>query len=141
MRTSQVMPYQVAESFVSEVENEAIVLNYETKEIHRLEPAARFVFEKCDGKTSITEVDSAIRAKFGVGEGFIWSALGGFARKGLLASPWTLPETTRRDFIAKYGSAAALAPLGIVSMLAPAPAEAASYRRRRRPRRRRRRDD
>ena len=99
--TLHLMPNKVPESLTSEVEDEAIVLNYETKEIHCLEKAAQFVFEKCDGKASVADVDRELRAKYGVGEEFIWSALGGFEQHGLLGERWILPETTRRNFIAK----------------------------------------
>ncbi len=122
------MPKRSRASLVSEVEGESIVLNHETREIHCLDNAARFIFEHCDGETSIAEIALQLRQTLGVGEEYLWSALGGFDEKGLLAEPWVLPETTRRRFIRKYGTAAALAPLAITSMLAPAPAEAASRR-------------
>ena len=81
------MPARSTMLSLAELENELVVLDRETMQVHCLDDATRFVLEHCDGETPVADVSESLAAEHGKTEPFVWQALGAFSQKGLLSEP------------------------------------------------------
>jgi hypothetical protein len=114
---------------VEQLGDELLVFDSRTGEAHALGPLASSVFERCDGRTTLTEV----AAELGLSEAALLEVLEQLHERGLLEDAGGQPTPTdglsRRDAVRKVAllsaGAAAAAPL-IKSILVPTPAEALS---------------
>ena len=53
---------------VREVDGELLVLDQRTERIHQLNVTAGYIWNRCDGVTSVSDITNAVAAEFG-GEG------------------------------------------------------------------------
>lgn len=117
---------------VQELEGELLVYDPETHRAHCLNQTARFVWSRCDGRTSVAEISRLLAAELNVqpNEQVVWLALNDLSRDRLLAEPVRLPRRlagmTRRELIRRIGWAAAVSLPLVVSIVAPTAAQAGS---------------
>lgn len=60
------IPKRNPDTSVEAVEDELLVLNQASHQVHHLNPSAAFVYECCDGVASVDEIVSAVVARFDV---------------------------------------------------------------------------
>jgi Coenzyme PQQ synthesis protein D (PqqD) len=110
---------------VEQLGDELLVFDSRTGEAHALSPLASSVFERCDGRTSFTEV----AAEVGIPQADLLEVLEQLQERGLLEASPTPAGLSRREAVRRAAligaGAAAAAPL-IKSILVPTPAEALS---------------
>jgi hypothetical protein len=74
---------------VREIGDETMLYSADEKAIHVLNPTAKVIWDLCDGKHTVEEMERAVKASFSVAEGYdaaadIERTLKVFANKGLL---------------------------------------------------------
>jgi hypothetical protein len=115
---------------VRELGGELVVYDLERHEAHCLNRTAAFVFKQCDGRTSVAEIASRLRAEFGApaDEDLVWQALDRLDGARLLrhkpARP-AAPRFSRRNAVRHVGLGVAVLVPAVASILVPTPAEAA----------------
>jgi hypothetical protein len=116
----------------TELDDELIVYDTESKWAHGLNKTAACVWHHCDGRHTIRDLQLAVSSELrsSVGEETISLALEQLARAQLLmvGLQGGEPTVTRREMLRRarrIGAAAVAAPI-VVSALVPAPAAAAS---------------
>ncbi len=118
---------------VQKLKEELLVYDLKSEVAHCLNPLTALIWEHADGKTSIAEMAALLSDKLNMqaDERIVWEALDCLAKANLLEHQITVPEEakgiTRRDLIrqvAVAGGAAAVSSLGLVSIIAPKPAQA-----------------
>ncbi|MGH9768364.1 MAG: PqqD family protein [Blastocatellia bacterium] len=111
---------------VEESLNEALIYDSDKNKLHVLTPVATTVWKSCDGKTSVSEIASKLKAELNdeLGADATWLALEELEKNGLLENSLNIPRNgiSRRDLIK---TAAVSLPL-ITTMIAPSPARAQS---------------
>jgi Coenzyme PQQ synthesis protein D (PqqD) len=118
---------------VEELPGELLVYDLVHNKAHCLNQTASFVWQQCDGATSVPEIAARLPRELGLpaDDALVWLALAQLGRAGLLhdqAPPTGRKLLGRRDLIRKLGltgSLAMLLPLVSTAMI-PAAAEAAS---------------
>lgn len=60
------IPKRNPETTVEAIDDETLVLNQTTHQVHHLNASAAFIFQRCDGSTSIEEIVGALVAQFEV---------------------------------------------------------------------------
>ena len=101
---------------------ELLVYCPSTQKASCLNPTARWVLERCDGRRSLSEVAAQLSDTHGME--LLSFTLGLLSQQGLV-DDWDGHVKTRRQFLSLTGKAALLLPT-IASVLAPTPAAAAS---------------
>ena len=115
---------------IEELTDASIIYDAVGSHLHSLNPAAAFVWKRCDGRHTIAEIVESFEQKYQMTESVeaVWVALDQFHSKGLLEKelvcPTGLIDSSRRTLL-KQVSLGALLPL-VTSMLAPNPANAQS---------------
>ena len=113
----------------TEIGEETLIYDRIKMEAHNLNPSASIVIRHCLKKQSFSELRSALMERLDleddVAENLLSLTLSEFAEKGLIQAPKQDLAIQRRDFLKKWGTAAAVLPL-IVSMSPPAAAVSAS---------------
>src|SRR5512143_2183904 len=100
---------------VRELAGELVVYDLERHEAHCLNRTAAFVFEQCDGRSSVAEITSRLQAQFETpaDEDLVWQALGQLDGARLLAHMPTRPPVpggfSRRDVVRRVGLGLAVA--------------------------------
>jgi len=103
--------------------DEVLVYDLDRKKAHCLNQTAALIWNRCDGKTSVTELTQILKdiSQEPVDDEVIWLALDQLGKSHLLAEriarPDETPRLSRRQLMRRVGLAVSL-PL-VVSILAP----------------------
>jgi hypothetical protein len=130
--TSQLLPQSRKERIiVQDLADELLIYDLDRHTAHCLNQAAAFIWKRCDGQTSITQVVRALKdANAPASEEVIWMAVSQLRHRHLLAGATALPggvsKLSRREMIRKAGIAAAAALPLVTSIIAPSAMQAAS---------------
>lgn len=117
---------------VRELDGEVLVYDLERHRAVCLNPAAAFVWRRCDGRTDVASLGRALAGELGAAaapEEVVWLALEQLGRDRLLGEIVRRPaaaRVTRRELIRRLGLAAAATLPLVTSVVAPTPAQAAS---------------
>jgi len=132
IRNQQMPRARQDELVIRELADEVLVYDLKHQRAHCLNKTAALVWQRCDGKTSITQIAMLVgdKLEIEVDENVVWLALGQLDKAHLLGESLPRPadnfSSTRRELMRKLGwSAAAALPL-ITSVLAPTAVAAAS---------------
>jgi coenzyme PQQ synthesis protein D (PqqD) len=117
---------------IEEVGEELVVYDQDSHRAHRLNRTAGWVWQHCDGRTSLAQLSALVATEFGLptDEEVVWLALQQLEKIRFLQRP--LRHTTkgvkvsRRELVRRLGLASALALLlpMVTSITAPTPAMA-----------------
>jgi hypothetical protein len=116
---------------VKRLNDEVLVYDLKRHKAHALNESAAFVWQKCNGYRTVTEISQALGKDFKgcVDEQTVWIALELLSKFNLLketvARPVGMPRISRRNMM-RTGAAAAFALPAIISIVAPTAASAAS---------------
>ncbi|HYJ88255.1 MAG TPA: PqqD family protein [Pyrinomonadaceae bacterium] len=116
---------------VKELPDEVLIYDLERDKAHCLNQTAALVWKNCDGKKSVTEMQTSLAEELGapVDERVVWLALDQLEKFDLLenapVTPTVFLGVNRRQLIRSLGMAAATLPL-IMSIAAPTRAGLAS---------------
>ena len=117
---------------IQELPDEVLVYDLDRDRAHCLNQTAAFVWQHCDGRTSPVEIARSLGQKVNapVDEKVVWFAIDQLGRNHLMASlpvpPQSVAGLNRREMVRVLGIAAAVAVPVVASIVAPAPAEAAT---------------
>ncbi len=117
---------------IQELPDEVLVYDLGRDRAHCLNETAAFVWQRCDGRTSAVEIARSLGQKVNapVDEKVVWFAIDQLGRNHLMASlpvpPQSVAGLNRREMVRVLGIAAAVAVPVVASIVAPAPAEAAT---------------
>ena len=114
---------------IRELDDETLVYDTERDEAHCLNHTAALVWEQCDGKTTATQAARTLQIKLGtdIDSDLVWLAIKQLQKFHLVERAMKSPSVSRRELVLKYAPAALALPV-IMSISAPAPAQAASCR-------------
>lgn len=117
---------------IKKLAEEVLVYDLETDKAHCLNPSAALVWSHCDGRKTVLEIATCLRAEAGepfTGE-VVWLALNQLKRLSLLEEslelPGEAPLISRRELARRLGIATALTLPFIASIKAPAAIQAAT---------------
>jgi hypothetical protein len=117
---------------ITPLADELVIYDTAANQLHTLNPTAAFVWQQCDGQTSVSVIAQRFAQTYGMddGSGLVWSALDQLDRqqllKGRVERPVWLVDVSRRDLM-KRAAAGALVALPLVrSLVAPTAAQAQS---------------
>jgi len=113
---------------VQEMPDEVLVYDLRRHKAHCLNKTAAFVWEHCDGQTTIAEMTGLLQQEVGspVDEEVVWYALDKLKKADLLAGAVPAPVNTsisRRRLIKRFGVGAAMAIPTVISLVAPTVAQ------------------
>ena len=117
---------------VRELNDEVIVYDLHRNKAHCLNTTAALVWQRCDGRTQISQITQAIHsASGGVLDGdAVWSAIQQLKRAHLVDAATVIesgaPRLSRRELIKRVGIAAAVALPMVTTIVAPRAVEAAT---------------
>jgi hypothetical protein len=128
---------------ITELDHEVLVYDLERHRAHCLNKTAAFVFERCDGKTSVLALARALeraeddaekprangsRAREKPDTSVVWLALQRLDQAELLATPLqdASPQVSRRELIRRAAVVSGLLLPAVTSVVAPTPAAAAA---------------
>ncbi len=114
---------------VQELPDEILIYDLETNRAHCLNETAAFVWQRCDGRKSASEISRELseKIKSNVDDKIVWLAVDQLSRKNLLiGSHSKLSGISRREMVRVLGLSAAIAIPVVASIVAPQPAEAAT---------------
>ena len=77
---ASLVPRRSASTHSEILDDEVCVYEWTRREVHALNPTAARVWEMCDGRTSVSEMASRLRAELGVAhaDDLVWLALAEF---------------------------------------------------------------
>lgn len=114
---------------VQDVGQEKLIYDTDTDKAISLNSTARFIWQKCDGNTTVTEMAELLKIELGIEEtvNLVTLALSDLNNASLLekGSFEEMPAITRRDLISQYGVPMAALPV-VMALVAPAPAQMGS---------------
>jgi len=129
---SDKMPHaRTARLVIQDMEEEMLVYDLDADKAICLNPAARFIWQKCDGQTFIADASGQISKKLNVEatKDFVYLALKELRESNLLDDSENIfemePPVSRRDLITRYGVPMAALPL-VMSLVAPVSAQMTS---------------
>lgn len=126
---SAVLPRARTEGLViSELDAETLVYDLERHEAHCLNQIAALVWKRCDGKTSVAKMTGVLQKKLdtSVDVDIVWLAINQLQRFHLIDNQVVANRSvSRRRLLLKYAPAALALPV-IMSIRAPAAAQAGS---------------
>jgi len=117
---------------VHRLPDEVLVYDLDRDRAHCLNETAAFVWQKCDGRKSTSEIAQALgkTTNTQVDEKIVWLAIDQLDRNHLLAvtppRPSAIGNMNRREVIRALGVAAAVTIPVVASIVAPTPAQAAT---------------
>jgi hypothetical protein len=125
----EMMPQRV-ETLFTEIDGEGLLFHAASGKASRLDSTAAQVWKMCNHETSIDQAITTLAKDNSISEEaaeeLLWAALGKLAKEGHLQNPEALPKgTSRREFLTRFATAAALFPV-VASAMAPQPVHAAS---------------
>jgi hypothetical protein len=115
---------------IQELPDEVLVYDLDRDRAHCLNTTAAFVWQRCDGKNTTTQIARTLGQQFdcSVDEKLVWLALDQLGRNHLLdrqpAPPPALMGMNRRAMVRALGLAAIIAVPVVTSIVAPTPAQA-----------------
>jgi hypothetical protein len=115
---------------IQELPDEVLVYDLDRDRAHCLNTTAAFVWQRCDGKNTTTQIARTLGQQFDcpVDEKIVWLALDQLGRNHLLdrqpAPPPALMGMNRRAMVRALGLAAIVAVPVVTSIVAPTPAQA-----------------
>lgn len=122
--SAQQLPIARTEGLLVEtLPDEVLVYDLDRKKAHCLNQTAALIWQRCDGRTSVSEIARALSDHLNapVDEEVVWYGLNHLSKTRLLeeevARPSELPNVSRRDLIRRIGLAVSV-PL-VISVLAP----------------------
>ncbi len=120
------MPTQISDLLIQEIDSEIIAYSHSDARVVYLNPIAGLVFRHCQGQSTKEDVCHLIAANFEASDPqeLLEQSLDLLSEHKLIKDGST-SLGSRRDFLKRLGTAAALAPV-ITSITVPAPASAAS---------------
>lgn len=106
---------------VQAAENEVLVYDLNTNQAHCLNSTAAFVWQACDGKSSVDSISAALAEKSGkqVPQEIVWMAIEQLQERDLVETTSIPVGTSRREAIKKAGLAAMIALPIVASLAAP----------------------
>jgi hypothetical protein len=114
---------------VQDVDDELLVYDLRSNRAHCLTESAAFIWNCCDGRTSVEQMRQKIKERFGteVSEDFVLLALEELGREGLLESSVEtgLGKISRREALRKVGVGTMIALPLVASLAVPNTALAA----------------
>lgn len=126
------MPLARTEGILVEALNdECVVYDLDTNKASCLNAVSARIWNRCDGVSTVAEVAESLGREMDLrlDDDFVWLAITDLERNGLLAGrpdrPSGFENPSRRKILVKYALPALILPL-VVSIAAPAPADAAS---------------
>jgi len=117
---------------IQELPDEVLIYDLERDRAHCLNETAALVWRRCDGRNSTAEIARTLgdQLKCEVDEKIVWLALDQLGRNHLLeeqpSPPQPMTAMNRRVMVRALGITAAAAIPIVTSIVAPAPAQAAS---------------
>ena len=117
---------------VHELTDEVLVYDLKRHKAHSLNKTAALVWQRCDGKSGVTEITQLLEEKLGtsIDKDVVWLALQQLERASLLEDSKSQAvasvRVSRRQLMRRMGLAAAVSLPLVVSILAPTSAQAAS---------------
>ena len=112
---------------IRELDDETLVYDMERDEAHCLNRTAALVWNRCDGKATVAQTarDLGRTLNTTVEADLIWLTVKQLQKFHLIDNAKAYPSVSRRELVLKYAPAALALPV-IMSIAAPAPAQAAS---------------
>jgi len=116
---------------IQDVEQEMLVYDLDTNKAVCLNPTAKFVWRKCDGKTSVLEISKLLDKELSTKatQEVVKLALNELQKANLLDEDSFFidgePSVSRRDLIKNYGMPMAALPI-VMSLVAPSAAQTGS---------------
>lgn len=108
---------------IQEASDEVLVYDLKSNKAHCLNATAAFVWQSCDGATTIADISEKLAEKSGsqVPVELVWLAIDQLQEKELLSKGANLSEkgASRRDVLKKLGLAAVIALPVVASLVAP----------------------
>lgn len=117
---------------IQELPEETLVYDLRTQKAHCLNETAALVWNKCDGKTTVSEIIRLLEEKMRipVDRDLLWTALNNLEKANLLAESvegrFAPISLSRRKVIRKIGIGAAIAAPLVLSLIIPEAAHAVS---------------
>jgi hypothetical protein len=130
---------------ITELDEEKLVYDLDRHEAHCLNRTAAFVFDRCDGKTSVADMAGALeqaeaptepagprkagaRRRGSTDTSVVWLALERLDRAHLLEAPLAAesPRLSRRELVRRAAIFTGLVLPAVTSVVAPTPASAAA---------------
>lgn len=113
---------------IRELDDETLVYDMERDEAHCLNHTAALVWQHCDGKTTAAQAARILENQLDVkvDTDVVWLAVKELKRFRLVQATSKTPSVSRRELVLKYAPAALAALPAVISIVAPAPAQAAS---------------
>lgn len=120
-----------ADLVVQDLPDETLVYDLRQHKAHCLNKTAAFVWQHCDGDTTVTEMAGLLQREMGtpIDSEMIWYALERLAQADLLEAKATPPVNvglSRRRLIKRLGAGAMLAIPAVTSLIAPTAVQAAT---------------
>jgi len=129
MKRADRLPLSRTENLViRELDDETLVYDMERDEAHCLNHTAALVWQQCDGKTTAAQAARILQNRFEVkvDTDLVWLAVKQLRRFHLVEATTKTPGVSRRDLVLRYAPTAVVLLPVIISITAPAPAQAAS---------------
>ncbi len=125
----EMMPLRV-ETLFTEVDREGLLFHPASGKASRLDATSASIWKMCNDQTSVAQAIVSLAKENSISEEaaeeLLWASLEKLGKEGHLQNPEALPKgTSRRDFLTRFATAAALFPV-VASALAPQPVHAAS---------------
>lgn len=120
------------ELVIQDMPDEVLVYDLKTHKAHCLNGTAAFIWKRCDGKTSASQMAKLMEKQWRtpVSEDAVWFALDKLSKADLLQERITLPAAqsgmSRRSAVRRLGFGALLAIPVVMSVVTPTPAAAGS---------------
>src|SRR5260370_30423126 len=117
---------------IQDLQDEVLVYDLDRDHAHCLNETAAFVWERCDGRTTASEIARLLSKKVNapIDEKVVWLAVDQLRRNHLMTNsavpPQILSGMNRRQMVQALGLAAAIALPVVASIVAPTPAQAAT---------------
>jgi hypothetical protein len=118
---------------IQEVDGEILIYDQNTNKAHCLNQTAAKVWKYCDGETTLAEACKALSCDLDtpVDEKLVWYAVDQFSKdnlleKGIEQPAFIIAGMNRRQMVRTLGLAAVIAVPLVTSIVAPAPAQAAT---------------
>lgn len=117
---------------IQDLQDEVLVYDLDRDRAHCLNETAAFVWERCDGRTTASEIARLLGKKVNapIDEKVVWFAVDQLRRNHLMTDgevpPQILAGMNRRQMVQALGLAAAVALPVVASIVAPTPAQAAT---------------
>jgi Coenzyme PQQ synthesis protein D (PqqD) len=109
---------------IQEMSDEVLVYDLNTNKAHCLNQTAAFVWKKCDGKNSVSDIAGLLENEFNapVQDDLVWLAIDQLSKDNLLEAKSIVSPTaglSRREVVKRIGLASVVALPIVASLIAP----------------------